>query len=264
MGKVTNKLIDHDYGGIQGYYNKLSGWWKALFIITITVAVIAVIYVPYYYLVGDLQDVEYQKEMGTYVETDVSRGVFSAYASPWASDGEITPALRAEMNKILDAPFDEQLMRTMAKANAEQLAKLQAAFPDIIAAYGSGTLTASPASEKAEEVTEALVSEMVAMTDDTNLAEGKKIWDTQCFACHLNDGGGSVGPNLTDDYWIHGGDMASIVNIIKVGVPAKGMIPWEAALTPEQIMQVSSFIKVKLVGTTPAIPKEPEGELFEG
>ena len=69
---------------------------------------------------------------------------------------------------------------------------------------------------------------------------------------------------MTDNYWIHGGDMASIVNLIKVGVPAKGMIPWESTLTPDQINQVASFIKVKLVGTSPANPKAAEGDLFEG
>ncbi|MBT4035532.1 MAG: hypothetical protein HOB84_02060 [Candidatus Marinimicrobia bacterium] len=261
MGKVTNELIDHDYDGIQEYDNDLPGWWKALFIITI---IIAIIYVPYYHFFGDLQEAEYQKEMGTYVEAGADRGAFTAYSSPWASNGEITPALRAEMAKILDAPFDEQLMRTMAKADADQLAKLKAAFPDVIADYGSGTSAPPVPVEKEEAVTEAPAIEMAALTDEASLAAGKKIWDTQCFTCHLNDGGGSIGPNMTDDYWIHGGDMASIVNIIKVGVPTKGMIPWETTLSADQILQVSSFIKVKLVGTTPAAPKAPQGDLFEG
>jgi len=263
MGKVTNELIDHDYDGIQEYDNDLPGWWKALFIITI---IVAVIYVPYYHFVGDLQDVEYQKEMGTYVEAGAGRGAFTAYSSPWASDGEITPALRAEMDKILDAPFDEQLMRAMAKADADQLAKLKAAFPDVIAAYGTGgssTPAVAPV-EKEEAMAATPATELAALTDEASLAAGKKVWDTQCFTCHLNDGGGSIGPNMTDDYWIHGGDMASIINIIKVGVPAKGMIPWETTLTPDQIMQVSSYIKVKLVGTTPAVPKAPQGDLVEG
>jgi len=263
MGKVTNELIDHDYDGIQEYDNDLPGWWKALFIITI---VVAVIYIPYYHLFGDLQETEYQKEMGTYVEAGADRGPFTAYSSPWVSDGEITPALRAEMDKILDAPFDEQLIRTMAKADADQLAKLKAAFPDIIAAYESGGFTApSPVPAETEEVTAAApAAKLAVLTDETSLTAGKKIWETQCFTCHLNDGGGSIGPNMTDKYWIHGGDMASIVHLIKVGVPTKGMIPWEATLTPDQINQVASYIKVKLVGTSPAVPKAPQGELFEG
>ncbi|NQV41180.1 MAG: c-type cytochrome [Candidatus Marinimicrobia bacterium] len=262
MGKVTNELIDHDYDGIQEYDNDLPGWWKALFLITI---IIAIIYVPYYHTYGDLQEAEYQKEMGTYVEASVGRSAFTAYSSPWASDGEITPALRAEMDKILDAPFDEQLMRAMAKADPDQLAKLQAAFPDVIAAYGSGSISSpDPTPAQKEEPAATASSGMAALTDDASLAAGKKVWDTQCFTCHLNDGGGSIGPNMTDDYWIHGGDMESIVRIIKVGVPAKGMIPWETTLTPDQIMQVASYIKVKIHGTTPAVPKAPQGDLFEG
>ncbi|MCF7825981.1 MAG: c-type cytochrome [Candidatus Marinimicrobia bacterium] len=263
MGKITNELIEHDYDGIQEYDNDLPGWWKALFIITI---IVAAIYVPYYHFFGDSQETEYQKEMGTYVEANTGRGPFTEYASPWVGDGEITPALRAEMNKILDAPFDEQLMRTMAKADPDQLAKLQAAFPEVIAAYGAGA-SSSPESalvKKEETPATAPAAGMVALTDEASLAAGKKVWETQCFTCHLNDGGGSIGPNMTDNYWIHGGDMASIVHIIKVGVPAKGMIPWEATLTPDQIMQVASYIEVKLVGSTPAVPKAPQGDLFEG
>jgi mono/diheme cytochrome c family protein len=261
MGKVTNELIDHDYDGIQEYDNDLPGWWKALFLITI---IVAVIYVPYYHFVGDLQDAEYQKEMGTYVEASTGRGPFTAYSSPWASDGEITPALRAKMDKVIDASFEEQLMRAVAKANPDQLARLQAAFPEIIEAYGSSSGAVSDPAPAQKEEAKAVSGAMAALTDDASLAAGKKVWDTQCFTCHLNDGGGSIGPNMTDNYWIHGGDMESIVNIIKVGVPAKGMIPWETTLTPDQIMQVASFIKVKLVGTTPATPKAPQGELVEG
>ena len=258
MGKITNELIDHDFDGIQEYDNDLPGWWKALFLITI---IISIIYVPYYHLAGDLQDVEYQKEMGTYVE-DSERGAMTAYTSPYAGDGEMTPALRASINEVLDAPFDDQLLRAMGKANVDQLAKLEAAFPEAYAVYASGgaptpaTVAAAPEEASAEN--------LAVLTDDASLTAGKEIWDTQCFSCHLNDGGGLIGPNMTDNYWIHGGDMASIVNLIKVGVTAKGMIPWESTLTPDQINQVASFIKVKLVGTSPANPKAAEGDLFEG
>jgi cytochrome c oxidase cbb3-type subunit 3 len=71
-----------------------------------------------------------------------------------------------------------------------------------------------------------------------------------------------VGPNLTDDYWIHGCSINDIYNIIVVGVPEKGMISWKDQLTPEQIQQVSSFI-LTLVGTDPPNPKEPQGEKCE-
>lgn len=258
MGKITNELIDHDFDGIQEYDNDLPGWWKKLFWITI---IFSIIYVPYYHLVGDLQDVEYQKEMGTYSEAGSGRGALEAYSSPYAGDGDMTPAMRAEINIVLDAPFDAQLMRTMSKADADQLAKLEAAFPEVYASYVSGGVSAPAAAPAAEEKPS---ESLAVLTDDASLAAGKKVWDTQCFSCHLNDGGGLIGPNMTDDYWIHGGDMASIVNIINIGVPAKGMIPWATTLTAEEISQVASFIKVKLVGTTPATAKAPEGDLFEG
>jgi cytochrome c oxidase cbb3-type subunit III len=93
------------------------------------------------------------------------------------------------------------------------------------------------------------------------LAQGKQIYDMNCAPCHKEDGGGGIGPNLTDQYWIHGGSVVDIFRTIKVGVPAKGMISWESSLTPEKIQNVSSYI-MTLSGTTPAAPKEPQGELY--
>ncbi len=175
----------------------------------------------------------------------------------------MTPALRAELNKILDAPFSEQLQRTMAKADPEQLAKLKAAFPEVTGDYVASDIS-TPPTEVETKPAKAVSKDKGLLSDETNLAAGSKIWNTQCFVCHLNDGGGSIGPNMTDNYWIHGGDYASIVDLIKVGVPAKGMIPWQGTLSAEQINQVASFIKLKLVGSTPAVPKAPQGDLYEG
>lgn len=93
------------------------------------------------------------------------------------------------------------------------------------------------------------------------LASGKAIFETNCVACHASDGGGGVGPNLTDEYWIHGGSIADVFRIVKYGVVEKGMIPWQDQLSPEQMQQVSSYI-LTMKGTTPAIPKEPQGELY--
>lgn len=95
----------------------------------------------------------------------------------------------------------------------------------------------------------------------TAVNAGRTIFETNCAACHASDGGGGVGPNLTDAYWIHGGSISDVFRIIKYGVVEKGMIPWQDQLSPEQIQQVSSFI-LTLKGTTPAIPKAPQGELF--
>ena len=99
-------------------------------------------------------------------------------------------------------------------------------------------------------------------TDPDILASGAKIYGQQCAVCHLADGGGSIGPNFTDNYWIHGGDINSIYTTIKVGVPDKGMISWEAMLSPTKIRDVANYVK-SLQGTTPLKGKAPQGEQEE-
>src|SRR5690554_5132695 len=94
------------------------------------------------------------------------------------------------------------------------------------------------------------------------VAAGQEIFLQNCGMCHGNQGEGLIGPNLADEYWIHGGEVGEIFRTIKYGVPEKGMVPWEANLTPVQIAQVSNFI-LSLVGTNPPNPKDPEGEKKE-
>ncbi|HLT08636.1 MAG TPA: cbb3-type cytochrome c oxidase N-terminal domain-containing protein [Cyclobacteriaceae bacterium] len=95
-----------------------------------------------------------------------------------------------------------------------------------------------------------------------SLNAGKSIFDNNCMACHASDGGGGVGPNLTDEYWLHGGSINDVFRVIKYGVPEKGMIPWQDQLSPEQMQYVASYV-LTLQGTTPANPKEPQGEKYE-
>ncbi|MFI5148155.1 MAG: cbb3-type cytochrome c oxidase N-terminal domain-containing protein [Bacteroidia bacterium] len=99
------------------------------------------------------------------------------------------------------------------------------------------------------------------LTDAGSLAEGKEIFLTNCAKCHLDDGGGKVGPNLTDDYWLHGGSINDIFKTIKYGYTDKGMISWQGTLSPEQIAKVASFVK-SLKGTHPLTPKEPQGIIY--
>jgi cytochrome c oxidase cbb3-type subunit III len=101
----------------------------------------------------------------------------------------------------------------------------------------------------------------VTLADAAGIEAGKAEFVAKCAACHLADGGGIVGPNLTDKYWLHGGSLKDVFKTIKYGVPAKGMIAWESQLTPVQIQNVASFI-MSLQGTTPATPKDPQGELY--
>ncbi len=99
------------------------------------------------------------------------------------------------------------------------------------------------------------------LDNPADLVAGKKIFTANCQACHAPDGGGGVGPNLTDKYWLHGGGIPNIFKTIKYGVPAKGMISWEAQLKPKQIAQVASYIH-SLSGTMPAAPKDPQGVVW--
>jgi len=104
-------------------------------------------------------------------------------------------------------------------------------------------------------------NKLTALTDVAALNSGKEIFIKNCAVCHTEKGGGLVGPNLTDDYWIHGGGIRNIFTTVKNGVPAKGMISWKSQLNPRQIQEVSSFI-LTLRGTNPPNPKAPEGVLY--
>ena len=101
-----------------------------------------------------------------------------------------------------------------------------------------------------------------ATFDDATLAQGREIWIANCVACHGDGGEGGVGPNMTDAYWIHGGGIRNVFKTIKYGVPAKGMIPWEAQLSPGEMQSVASYI-LSLEGTNPANPKEPQGDIWK-
>jgi cytochrome c oxidase cbb3-type subunit III len=105
--------------------------------------------------------------------------------------------------------------------------------------------------------------ELVLLTDPGSLASGKDVWIKLCAVCHLADGGGLVGPNMTDNYWIHGNTVEDMFNIVADGVIEKGMIPYKDQLSPRNRLEVVSYILEEIVGSTPANPKEPEGELFE-
>ncbi len=96
--------------------------------------------------------------------------------------------------------------------------------------------------------------------DPEILKSGAAIFHEKCVSCHADDGGGIVGPNLTDRYWLHGNQMLDIVRTVTDGVPEKGMIPWKSLLNRDQIHWVSAYIK-SLEGTIAKNPKKPEGTL---
>lgn len=102
----------------------------------------------------------------------------------------------------------------------------------------------------------------VKMLDDAGIASGATIFQTACAACHAKDGGGGVGPNLTDEYWLHGGSLSDVFKSIKYGWPDKGMKSWKDDFSPKQIAELTSYIK-SIKGTKPAAPKEKQGELYQ-
>lgn len=100
--------------------------------------------------------------------------------------------------------------------------------------------------------------------DAAIIEKGKSVFmNSSCGSCHRNDGGGNtIGPNLTDKYWLHGGDVKNIFSTIKDGVVEKGMPAWGKALSPQDVRDVTFFV-MSLQGTNPPDAKGPQGELFE-
>lgn len=106
------------------------------------------------------------------------------------------------------------------------------------------------------------VNTVELLTDPTDLAAGKKIFEVNCVVCHMADGGGGIGPNLTDDNWILGGGIKNVFNVISEGGrDGKGMVSWKPILKPAEMAQVASYL-LTFVGTTPANPKAPEGDIW--
>ena len=107
---------------------------------------------------------------------------------------------------------------------------------------------------------ESALDTLTPSADKAVLAEGQHIFLTSCAPCHRPDGGGLVGPNLCDTYWIHGSNYVDNLKTIINGVPAKGMITWRGLLKPDQIQAVGSYIYT-LRGSNPKNPKPPENQV---
>lgn len=101
-----------------------------------------------------------------------------------------------------------------------------------------------------------------ALSSPEKIAEGQTLYQANCAACHKADGGGLVGPNLTDNAWLHGGSDEDIIKSITDGIPAKGMIAWGPILGPKKIEALTAYI-ISIQGTNPAGAKAAEGEVFE-
>ena len=142
--------------------------------------------------------------------------------------------------EVMDGDTPEmEYQKAVAEARAE-INKYKASSPDVFDA-----------------------SKLELLTDVKDLKRGKAIFNLNCASCHLADGGGSIGPNLTDKHWILGGGIKNVFNTVsKGGRDGKGMIAWNKTLKEEDIAKVSSYV-ISLQGTTPAKGKAPEGEIWE-
>lgn len=98
-----------------------------------------------------------------------------------------------------------------------------------------------------------------ALSDDDLLAAGEEVYRSKCAKCHGDAGGGEIGPNLTDDYWLHEGSLKAIYDTIENGVSGKGMPSWGSRLDRNEMVGVVAYVR-SLRGTDPPDPKKPEGD----
>jgi len=185
-----DRLLEHNYDGIQEYDNPLPRWWVGIFWATIVFAVLYVL--------------------------------------------NVIPGIGIGRGRIAD--YEREVHSAEARAAALAAAQPKLALTDVI-------LTGY-------------------LHDPKALDAGRQTFVTTCAPCHRPDGGGNIGPNLTDDYWIHGNRPMEIVHTITTGVPDKGMPTWGPVLTTEQIGHVAAFV-MSLHGTHPPNPKAPQGTKLE-
>jgi cbb3-type cytochrome c oxidase subunit III len=115
----------------------------------------------------------------------------------------------------------------------------------------------------ASTISSAQAGQPGTITPDSARKYCKEVFANNCSGCHGEKGQGTVGPNLTDKYWIHGGSQKNVGSTIKEGVAGKGMISWNAVFTDQEIQRLAECV-LMMQGTDPAKAKKPEGEPYEG
>lgn len=118
--------------------------------------------------------------------------------------------------------------------------------------------TGKPVAPKEVEI----VKDYVALSDAASITKGKEIYLKTCVPCHGMLGEGGIGPNLTDDYWIHGAGINNVMRTVIKGVPEKGMLAWGKTFSEEDILKIASYV-LTLHGTNPPNPKAPQGTLVK-
>jgi cytochrome c oxidase cbb3-type subunit 3 len=100
---------------------------------------------------------------------------------------------------------------------------------------------------------------LAGATDEAVLAKGAARFAKTCAPCHGEHAQGLIGPNLSDETWIHGGQVEQIFQSVVKGWPAKGMPPWGRAIPPQEIAALVSYLR-SLQGSNPPGAKAPEGD----
>jgi cytochrome c oxidase cbb3-type subunit III len=223
MDKERDQLLDHDFDGIKEFDNPMPPWWLNLFYITVFWGII---YLIYYHVIeiGDRAVDEYKRE----------------YDPQW--------------NKAKDPSYEPVTLLPSYQKPYYLLAAQDITPRMRLLAEGGGKITAKTAIK--------VLKTYEALTDAPGLATGKNIFIKNCVACHGQLGGGGIGPNLTDDYWIHGAGIDNIGNTIFYGVTSKGMLAWGPILKEKEIQQVASYV-LTLKGSNPPNPKAPQGILVQ-
>jgi len=220
MNEHEDELSHDDYDGIREMNNAMPRWWVYLFYVSI---IISVVYMVYYHVlrVGYLQEDEWHREIDpTFVRTSVADQKLLG----------ILPQYRSP----LYAPGGDRTPRFLALSKPQKTAVLLSREND--------TLT------------------YTVVTDPGQLGDGEKTFKTICSQCHGKLGEGGVGPNLTDDHWLHGGGISDVVRSAKYGYPSKGMVPWQGTLKEAEIINVASYV-LTLRGTNPPNARAPQGDL---
>ncbi len=142
-------------------------------------------------------------------------------------------------------------------------------------AYGTGLSPLQAYQREKAATRRAEAAQLMALgeLDDAKLLEmsknpaivkqGAEVFATTCFACHLKNGGGQIGPNLTDEFWLHGGQPTQILDTVRSGVPDKGMLAWGPQLGEEKVRAVTAYV-LTLAGTNVPGGKAPQGEKMAG
>ena len=181
---TQDRLLNHNYDGIQEYDNPMPRWWVWIFWACI---IFSEVYFIYYHL-------------------GPGKGIHDSYQAEMAH-------WDAQLADIAPVTFTEDELMAIAQDPARQ-------------------------------------------------AKGGELFQKHCMACHTADGGGEIGPNMCDDYFIHGPKLTDMRRVVIEGVLAKGMPAWDAHLAPDDLNSVVTYV-YNLRGTTPANPKAPEGDLYE-